>query len=132
MTKKFGLVFNSIPEKCVDMMSTHHAYLIDDNKRRWNNKEGAATNLLIEGENYQALRILEYTHAGKIDCIYIDPPYNTGNKDFVYNDAFVDDEDTYRHSKWLSFMQHRLILAKKRSELEKIQTKKQNNEPTRH
>ncbi len=70
------------------------------------------THILIEGDNYHALTALNYTHAGKIDVIYIDPPYNTGNKDFVYNDSFVDKEDAYRHSKWLSFMAARLELAK--------------------
>jgi len=70
------------------------------------------TNVLIEGDNYHALSVLNYTHQGKIDVIYIDPPYNTGNKDFVYNDNYVDREDSYRHSKWLSFMSKRLCLAK--------------------
>ncbi|WP_460674718.1 site-specific DNA-methyltransferase [Larkinella ripae] len=68
--------------------------------------------LLIEGDNLHALTVLNYTHAGKVDVIYIDPPYNTGNKDFKYNDRFVDREDSYRHSKWLSFMQKRLELAR--------------------
>ena len=77
-----------------------------------NEPKSAVTHLLIEGDNYHALTALNYTHAGKIDVIYIDPPYNTGNKDFVYNDKFVDKEDTYRHSKWLSFMAARLELAK--------------------
>jgi len=69
-------------------------------------------NILIEGDNYHALSVLNYTHQNKIDVIYIDPPYNTGNKDFKYNDRWVDREDTYRHSKWLSFMNKRLRLAK--------------------
>jgi len=67
---------------------------------------------LIEGDNLHALTVLNYTHAGTIDVIYIDPPYNTGNKDFKYNDRFIDREDGYRHSKWLSFMDKRLRLAK--------------------
>src|SRR3990167_729741 len=70
------------------------------------------TNILIEGDNYHALSVLNYTHQGKIDVIYIDPPYNTGNKDFKYNDNFVEKDDGYRHSKWLSFMSKRLKLAK--------------------
>lgn len=69
-------------------------------------------NILIEGDNYRALTCLNYTHKGKIDLIYIDPPYNTGNKDFVYNVKFIDLEDGYRHSKWLNFMEKRLRLAK--------------------
>lgn len=69
-------------------------------------------NLLIEGDNYHSLAVLNFTHANSIDVIYIDPPYNTGSKDFKYNDQWVDKEDGYRHSKWLSFMEKRLILAK--------------------
>jgi adenine-specific DNA-methyltransferase len=74
--------------------------------------ESKPINILIEGDNYHALSVLSFTHQDKIDVIYIDPPYNTGNKDFKYNDSYVDDEDTYRHSKWLSFMSKRLKLAK--------------------
>lgn len=69
--------------------------------------------LIIEGDNLEALTALTYTHEGKIDVIYIDPPYNTGNKDFIYNDSYVDSEDSYRHSKWLSFMSKRLRIAKR-------------------
>ena len=68
---------------------------------------------LIEADNYHALQLLDYLYAGKVDCIYIDPPYNTGAKDWKYNNDYVDSADTYRHSKWLSFMQRRLQLAKK-------------------
>ena len=68
---------------------------------------------LIEADNYHALQLLEYLYAGKVDCIYIDPPYNTGAKDWKYNNDYVDGADAYRHSKWLSFMQRRLRLAKK-------------------
>lgn len=75
---------------------------------------GASPNhILIEGDNLHALTALTFTHENKIDVIYIDPPYNTGNKDFKYNDAFVDKEDSYRHSKWLSFMHKRLEIAKR-------------------
>ena len=68
---------------------------------------------LIEADNYHALQLLEYLYAGKVDCIYIDPPYNTGAKDWKYNNDYVDNNDQYRHSKWLSMMQKRLKLAKK-------------------
>lgn len=68
---------------------------------------------LIEADNYHALQLLEYLYAGKVDCIYIDPPYNTGAKDWKYNNDYVDGNDAYRHSKWLSFMQRRLKFAKK-------------------
>ena len=69
-------------------------------------------NLVIEGDNFDALRYLRMTHAGKVKCIYIDPPYNTGNRDFIYNDRFVDKDDVYKHSKWLEFMYRRLVLAR--------------------
>lgn len=68
---------------------------------------------LIEADNYHALQLLEYLYAGKVDCIYIDPPYNTGARDWKYNNDYVDGNDNYRHSKWLSFMQRRLKLAKR-------------------
>lgn len=68
---------------------------------------------LIEADNYHALQLLEYLYAGKVDCIYIDPPYNTGAQDWKYNNDYVDETDAYRHSKWLSFMQKRLKIAKK-------------------
>lgn len=68
---------------------------------------------LIEAENYHALQLLEYLYAGKVDCIYIDPPYNTGAKDWKYNNNYVDGNDAYRHSKWLSMMKKRLLLAKR-------------------
>ena len=69
-------------------------------------------NFLIEGDNYHILSVLNFTHQGKIDVIYIDPPYNTGNKSWKYNNDYIDKENTYRHSKWLSFMDKRLRLAK--------------------
>lgn len=68
---------------------------------------------LIEADNYHALQLLEYLYAGKVDCIYIDPPYNTGARDWKYNNDYVDSSDIYRHSKWLSMMEKRLRLAKK-------------------
>lgn len=68
---------------------------------------------LIEADNYHALQLLEYLYAGKMDCIYIDPPYNTGAKDWKYNNDYVDGNDEYRHSKWLSFIQKRLAIAKR-------------------
>ena len=75
-------------------------------------KKEIPNHILIEGDNLHALTCLTYTHSNKVDVIYIDPPYNTGNKDFVYNDSFVDKEDAFRHSKWLSFMEKRLRIAK--------------------
>ncbi|WP_375104412.1 site-specific DNA-methyltransferase [Paenibacillus sp. RS8] len=69
--------------------------------------------ILIEADNFHALQCLEYTHQGKVDCIYIDPPYNTGARDWKYNNNYVDNTDQWKHSKWLSFMQKRLLLAKR-------------------
>lgn len=68
--------------------------------------------VVINGENYHALETLAFACAGKVDCIYIDPPYNTGARDWKYNNDYVDGSDAYRHSKWLAFMERRLKLAK--------------------
>jgi len=75
-------------------------------------EDDSSTHLLIEGDNLHSLITLSYTHAGKIDLIYIDPPYNTGSSDFIYDDDYIDREDPFRHSKWLSFMEKRLRLAR--------------------
>jgi adenine-specific DNA-methyltransferase len=83
------------------------------NPKNHSSDNDAPNHILIEGDNLHALTALTFTHEGKIDVIYIDPPYNTGNKDFKYNDHFVDKEDSYRHSKWLSFMEKRLRIAKR-------------------
>ena len=111
-TKKFGLVWEEKPERVVLDCETKLPVLTEADERVITKAEDQPTNLIIEGDNYHSLSVLNYTHASKIDFIYIDPPYNTGNKDFVYNDSFVDKEDGYRHSKWLSFMEKRLRLAK--------------------
>jgi len=76
------------------------------------NDKNKPVNLLIEGDNYHSLAVLNFTHQNKVDVIYIDPPYNTGNKDFIFNDKFIDKDDPFRHSKWLSFMEKRLRLSK--------------------
>jgi adenine-specific DNA-methyltransferase len=75
-------------------------------------KPGQPTHVVINGENFHALQALEYTHSRKVDVIYIDPPYNTGNDSWKYNDRYIEDSDSYRHSKWLSFMEKRLKIAK--------------------
>src|SRR5207248_5761934 len=67
---------------------------------------------VINAENFHALETLLFTHRGKVDCIYIDPPYNSGNKDWKYNNDYVEGDDLYRHSKWLAMMERRLLLAK--------------------
>ena len=110
--KRFGLVWEDKPENVVRECETKLPVVKEVTEKRIENAPGEPTNIIIEGDNYHALSVLNYTHAGKIDVIYIDPPYNTGNKDFIYNDCYVDKEDTFRHSKWLSFMEKRLKLAK--------------------
>lgn len=74
--------------------------------------EAPYDNLLIEGDNFDALRYLKMAYAGRVKCIYIDPPYNTGNSDFIYNDKYINKEDNFKHSKWLEFMYRRLSLAR--------------------
>jgi len=109
-TKKYGLVFEEHKERVDVELEKNLPVLSEDKKRFIDN--GGELNFLIEGDNLAALKLLEKTHKGKIDLIYIDPPYNTGNKDFVYNDSYVDATDTFRHSKWLSFMKARLKIAR--------------------
>ena len=112
--KKYGIVWEDSPEEVEENLRVNVPVLIEDkDKAIISNADDAPNHILIEGDNLEALTALSYTHEGKIDVIYIDPPYNTGNKDFVYNDSFVDTEDGYRHSKWLSFMEKRLKIAKK-------------------
>lgn len=109
--KKYGLVFEEHRENIDDTLENNLPVLTEKESLYIDN--GGQMNFLIEGDNLASLRLLEKTHKGKIDLIYIDPPYNTGNKDFVYDDAYVDMNDTFRHSKWLSFMEKRLTIAKK-------------------
>lgn len=111
--KKYGLVWEDKPEDVEERLRDELPVLKEVKERALISEEKDAPNhILIEGDNLEALTTLNYTHEGKIDVIYIDPPYNTGNKDFVYNDSFVDREDGYRHSKWLSFISKRLKIAK--------------------
>ena len=111
--KAYGLVWEDKPEAVEERMQEELPVLREVPERALiSDDKDAPNHILIEGDNLEALTTLAYTHAGRIDVIYIDPPYNTGNKDFVYNDSFVDREDTYRHSKWLSFMGRRLRIAK--------------------
>jgi adenine-specific DNA-methyltransferase len=77
------------------------------------NGGNAPYHTLIEADNYHALQLLEYLYAGKVDCIYIDPPYNTGARDWKYNNDYVDRNDAWRHSKWLAMMHRRLLLARR-------------------
>lgn len=107
---QFGLVWER--DEIAHDLSVNSDFVAMDQEPGLSCGQGAQTNLIIEADNFDALRYLRMTHAGRIKCIYIDPPYNTGNKDFIYNDRFVDKDDAYRHSKWLEFMFRRLELAK--------------------
>ena len=107
--KKYGLVFEEHQETIDTVLAEHTPVLTEETDLLIDN--GGEMNFLLEGDNLAALRLLEKTHRGRIDLIYIDPPYNTGNKDFVYDDTFVDKTDTFIHSKWLSFISERLMLT---------------------
>lgn len=115
--KKYGLVWEEKPEDIEERLREDLPVLVERNDDKVHpiisDNSDAPNHLIIEGDNLAALTELSYTHAGKVDVIYIDPPYNTGNKDFVYNDSYVDGEDSFRHSKWLSFMAKRLRIAKR-------------------
>lgn len=108
--KKYGLVFEEHREEIDEVLDTHTPVLTEEKDLFIDN--GGQMNFLIEGDNLASLKLLEKTHKGKIDLIYIDPPYNTGNKDFIYDDTFVDKNDTFSHSKWVSFMNQRLRVAR--------------------
>jgi len=111
--KKYGIVWEDKPEEVAELCKKKLPVLTEDKTKEVITNREKPVNILIEGDNYHALSVLNYTHKGKIDVIYIDPPYNTGKKnEWVYNDHYVDKEDSYRHSKWLSFMEKRLKLAK--------------------
>jgi adenine-specific DNA-methyltransferase len=111
--KKYGLVWEDKPEDVEEQLRENLPVLKEVKEKAILNGDEHPNHILIEGDNLHALTALTFTHEGKIDVIYIDPPYNTGNKDFKYNDSFVDKEDSYRHSKWLSFMDKRLRIAKR-------------------
>jgi len=110
--KKYGLVWEDKPEDVVEQCKTDLPILEEIKENEIITDSEKPMNLLIEGDNYHALSVLNYTHKGKIDVIYIDPPYNTGAKNWKYNNNYVDKEDAYRHSKFISFMDRRLKLAK--------------------
>lgn len=112
--KKYGLVWEEHEEEVDVKMRTHIPVFTEDTEKEIKGSpDSESYHFLLEGDNLHSLRLLEKTHRGKIDVIYIDPPYNTGHKDFMYDDAFVECQDMYSHSKWISFMEKRLRLAKK-------------------
>lgn len=111
--KKFGLVWEDKPEEVEQRLVDELPVLTEvKDKAIICDDPDAPNHILIEGDNLEALTTLAYTHEGKIDVIYIDPPYNTGARDWKYNNDYVDSQDSYKHSKWLSMMYHRLRLAK--------------------
>ena len=116
-TKTYGLVWEDSTEKVWEQLKDYIPVLTEDKTKAIvndTNEQKNPNHILIEGDNLLALTNLCFTHEGKVDVIYIDPPYNTGKEDeFKYNDKFVDAEDSFRHSKWLSFMDRRLRIAKR-------------------
>lgn len=113
-TKTYGLVWEDKPEDVEERLRTELPVLKEvKSKAILSDTPDAPNHILIEGDNLEALTALSYTHEGQIDVIYIDPPYNTGNEDFIYNDKFIDREDDFRHCKWLSFLDKRLRIAKR-------------------
>ena len=131
LNKKYGLVWEEHSEYVDEMLQEHIPVFVEDTIRKITTSDCPAIvqrlssdcpaivqqdyekfNFLIEGDNLHSLKLLEKTHRNKIDVIYIDPPYNTGNKDFIYDDCYIDKNDGYTHSKWLSFMSKRLEIAR--------------------
>lgn len=113
-SKKYGLVWEEHQEEVDKKMETHIPVFSEVSEYELiEDEDNPFFNFLLEGDNLHSLKLLEKTHKGKVDVIYIDPPYNTGNKDFIYNDEFVVREDSFRHSTWLSFLSERLSIAHK-------------------
>lgn len=110
--KKYGLVWEEKPEDVVEQCKKELPVLEGVKSNEIITDPYKPINLLIEGDNYHALSVMNYTHKGKIDVIYIDPPYNTGAKDWKYNNDFVDKNDSWRHSKYIMMMCHRIKIAK--------------------
>ena len=109
--KKYGLVFEEHREEIDEILDTHTPVLTEDTDLFIDN--GGQMSFLIEGDNLASLQLLEKTHKGKINVIYIDPPYNTGARDWRYNNEFVDGTDSFRHSKWISWLKNRLVISRK-------------------
>jgi adenine-specific DNA-methyltransferase len=109
--KKYGLIFEEHRESIDDILKANTPVLTEEHELYIDN--GGKINFLIEGDNLSVLQLLCKTHKGTIDVIFIDPPYNRGQKDFIYDDNYIDTTDTFRHSKYMSFMQKRLVFARK-------------------
>ena len=112
--KKYGLVWEDKPEAVEEQLRENLPVLKEIKDKAIINGEDNPNHILIEGDNLHALTALTFTHEGKVDVIYIDPPYNTGKEnEFKYNDKWVDKNDDFKHSKWIEFLNKRLLLAKK-------------------
>lgn len=112
-SKKYGLVFEEHSERVDEEMISNVPVFTEEKDKQIKATKSNDFNFLLEGDNLHSLKLLEKTHKGSIDLIYIDPPYNTGKEDFIYDDKYIDEEDSYRHSKWLSFMNKRLTIARR-------------------
>ncbi len=110
--KKFGIVWEDKIEEVAEQCKTSLPILKDEKIKSLSTDRNGINHIFIEGDNYHALSVLNYTHKKKIDVIFIDPPYNTGSQHWIYNNSYVEREDRFRHSKWLSFMSKRLRLAR--------------------
>ena len=110
--KKYGIVWEEKAEKVAELCNEKLPVLEENKPKEINTGEKGPINILIEGDNYHALSVMNYTHKGKIDVIYVDPPYNTGSTTWTYNNKYVDKEDAFKHSKWISFIYKRTKLAK--------------------
>ena len=111
--KTYGLVWENSTEDAWEKMKECIPVLKEDETKRILHGSENPNHILIEGDNLNALTALSYTHEGEVDVIYIDPPYNTGSDGFMYNDHIIGVDDSFRHSKWLSFMYKRLLVAKR-------------------
>ena len=109
---KYGLIWDKEKEPEQIVVDCDKFIPILSEIKEKNIANDGVDNLLIEGDNFHTLSVLNYTHKESVDMIYIDPPYNTGNQDFIYNDKFVNIDDGYKNSKWLNFMSKRLYLAR--------------------
>lgn len=110
--KKFGIVWEDKIEEVAEQCKISLPVLKDEKSKSFSTGKNGINHIFIEGDNYHALSVLNYTHKKKIDVIFIDPPYNTGSQHWIYNNSYVERDDHFKHSKWLSFMSKRLRLAK--------------------
>ena len=112
-SKKYGLIWEEHEEKVDEELKKNIPVFREIEEKEICSDKNNNINFLLEGDNLHSLYLLEKTHKSKIDFIYIDPPYNTENKEFIYDDKRIGIDDGYRHSKWISFMAKRLNVARK-------------------